>query len=282
MGTTCTKNVGNFEAFGKSIYDKFNIDLNPLFAKKLSMRELNKYKAIHTLKILKLNESAYIHNLRNLPNLKMLHIKDVNIPEFFSELCNLKKIEHLDLYELVQKLSSDTYINNIVNCSNLTSLHLKLSIDSFPMKIIKLRQLSELVLYSSITNTITIPPEICTLDNLEYLEVGTNQNFIMHQHKMIIFKLAKEITIPDYIKELMIIDVADTEIINNLPFNVEILKIAFFNEPSITNLPFGLKKLIIFNNEVEYMDDITNEYITKKLTKDDIKIPHGCELVIKT
>ena len=68
--------------------------------------------------------------------------------------------------------------------------------------------------------------------------------------------------------------------IDNLPINLEILEIGFINyKLPLNNLPIGLKKLTICNDEVQYFDEKNKHHIIK-IAESDIKLPFGCELKI--
>ena len=125
------------------------------------------------------------------------------------------------------------------------------------------------------------------LINLESNNLLTNMNFsnsiikncIIGKVAMIIFDYNNNIIIPEYITNLTIGTM--NNYIDNLPINLKFLEIGYINyKLPLNNLPIGLKKLTICNDEVQYYDDIIKDYIIKKITIDDIKLPFGCELYI--
>jgi hypothetical protein len=117
------------------------------------------------------------------------------------------------------------------------------------------------------------------IDNLPIPTIPTITNCIIGKESMIIFDYNDNIIIPKYIKNLIIGSMNSH--IDNLPINLEFLEIGFinFNLP-LNNLPLGLKKLTICNDEVRYFDEVNNDYMFKIITEADIKLPFGCELHI--
>jgi hypothetical protein len=125
-----------------------------------------------------------------------------------------------------------------------------------------------------------ISSKLCKLDNLISLTLYTRQKYVICKNKMLILNFNKNITIPKNITYLKIINYKD-EHINNLPENIKTLNLSFVNKLPINNLPQNLKKLIICCGKIEYWNNDINDYETKNITINDVKLPHGCEFVIK-
>ena len=116
------------------------------------------------------------------------------------------------------------------------------------------------------------------LENMNF-QNSIIKNCIIGKVAMIIFDYNNNIIIPEYIKNLTIGTMNDH--IDNLPINLEFLEIGYINyKLPLNNLPLGLKKFTICNDEVQYYDDEIKDYVIKKITNDDIKLPFGCELCI--
>lgn len=104
-------------------------------------------------------------------------------------------------------------------------------------------------------------------------------NCIISKDSMIIFDYDHDIIIPAHIKNLIIGSMNAN--IDNLPINLEFLEIGFINyKLPLNNLPTGLKKLTICNDEAQYFDEINKDHIITKITESDIKLSFGCELKI--
>jgi hypothetical protein len=194
-------------------------------------------------------------------------------------LSNLKNLLFLDAYNLKNIMNPYIYINSISKCKNLESLEIRLNMNYFPKEFLKLN-LKDLVFYSiDPSKLIEIPSELANMKSLEYFEIPTTQNIIIYDDKMIILKFKQDTVISDNIKYLKIFEI-DGGNINNLPSNIEFLEFRILNELPLNNLPIGLKKLTIYVDEVEIFNNEINDYVVKKITEDDIKLPFGCELYI--
>lgn len=121
--------------------------------------------------------------------------------------------------------------------------------------------------------------ELCNLKKLNCLTLYAKKKYVVHKKKMLIFDFCKKIKNPKKIKHLHIVSYED-KYINNLPDNIETLILSNVNNLPINNLPINLKKIIIFQKDIEYLDNTTGEFMTINITENDIKMPHGCELII--
>ena len=276
-----SNNLGHYQGYTKNVKDISVVDVSLLFKRKLTNKELEVYDNVYKIRIIYLDESAYIYNLKNLKNLKVIALENVNVLSFYEELQNLSNLECLDMYNSNFTLHNDIIINNISKCTNLEALYIRMHIHYIPKQLLNLKKLKELVFYDYSEKTrFLIPQEIFNLEDLEYLEIPSYQNVIIFNNKMFIFKLEINTIIPENITELFVYEYDDNSI-NNLPYNLEILKIGSVNTLPINNLPFQLKKLIICNSIIEYKDYNTCEFIERDIKEDDIKLPFGCQFVIK-
>jgi hypothetical protein len=118
------------------------------------------------------------------------------------------------------------------------------------------------------------------IDNLRFPLIPTISNYIIGKDSMIIFDYGNDdIIIPEHVKNLIIGSM--NVHIDNLPINLEFLEIGFINcKLPLNNLPIGLKKLTICNDEAQYYNELNKDYIITKITESDIKLPFGCELNI--
>lgn len=281
-------NIGDFEVFDE--IQELTIDLNDFFTKEINKKEIiKKYANICHITIYSLNDSAYIYNLRKLPKLNSLNIGNVDNVLFFDELCNLKKLELLDMCNgFSPTLNNKIYMSGLSQCKSLRDLLLGTSLRYFPSELTRLKNLKSLYFgfqgsgvpgMKNITLK-KISPKLCNLNKLNCLTLYAKKKYVIHKKKMLINDFCKKIKIPKKIKHLHIIGYKD-EYINNLPNNIETLIISNVNNLPINNLPMNLKKIVIFNKQIEYLDNATGEYVTQDITVNDIKIPYGCELIIK-
>lgn len=275
--------IGKFSAMDYN--SNYDVNVNDLFMGEINKKEIiKKYGNIIHITIDELCDSAYIYNLRKLPKLSSLNIGNVTNVLFFDELHYLKKLEYLDMCNgFPATMDKEIYMHGLSQCENLRDLLLCTHLNYFPSELTKLRKLESLYFgFPEINgkNLKKISSKLCKLNNLITLTLHTKRKYVIHKNKMLILNYCKNITIPKNITYLKIINYED-EYINNLPDNIKTLNLSFVNKLPINNLPHNLKKLIICYGKIEYWNADTEDNETKNITINDIKLPYGCELVVK-
>ena len=254
----------------KQIYKGHKLD--ELFSKDDEITCENKFNNIKHISIYNsdANKELNFKKLKFLNNLESLQYNNprlLNIPEEFFELINLKEltISILGFYE--KNYLSD--LSNIKKLTNLSSLSLCIITKEFPREILQLKQLRILRLATFFE--IQIPDEICNLENLFILDVGPSKinEIYSYKNKMIIshidyLEYINYIT-SETITDLKILDCGMKDLID-LPDDLEVLRLGI-NVGSLSNLPINLKKLYIWD-------------FCKTFSKDNVKLPFGCELIL--
>jgi hypothetical protein len=276
---------------------KFSIDKkNELFSPDTLTQEQIEYnKDIDSIEInFYSNEDIYLKNLNFLPNMTKLSFMDLKscyLPKDLNQLINLKELDiHSGIENWFEPTKRKYCINNLNILEHLVNLeHLVISVElgKFPPSILKLSKLKYICIES--TNIIIIPPELCDLEELSIIKINKiHSNTLIHKNKMIIFdweavhstlmeldygymrtKKIVDIEIPEEITELKILN-CHYNSLDNLPSNIQILRLGTNILYPLTNLPFGLKKLIIY---------LEKRHINKENLITKIKLPFGCELV---
>lgn len=275
--------IGKFSAIDDD--SNYDVNVDDLFIGEINKKEIiKKYGNIVHITIDELHDSAYIYNLRKLPKLNSLNIGNVTNILFFDELRHLKKLDCLDMCNgFPATMDKEIYMHGLSQCENLRDLLLGTYLNYFPQELTKLKKLESLYFGSPDIhqkNLKKISSKLCKLDNLISLTLHTKQKYIIRKNKMLILNFCKNITIPKNITYLKIINYKD-EYINNLPNNINTLNLSFVNKFPINYLPHNLKKLIICYGKIEYWNNDTNDHETKNITINDVKLPHGCEFVVK-
>ena len=248
------KNFNN-NSFGKnSKFYRLQIEGN---TKLVNWKRLKNFFELETLTII----SSYpVDIIEQLVNLQKLIFLRINCP------CNM----------ILNNLS---IINNFAGIEKLLSLEiLSINTNKFPHEVIQLKKLTKLKIITN--DEITIPNEICQMDNLFEFEIyPKKKNYLSDScfifgDKMIIgdwnqitSNLIKHI---NFIKDIKIINVSDYGL-NNLPANIEILRLNLINNENrkiFDNLPITLKKIYIYS------------YSSTQEKFSNIKLPFGCELFL--
>ena len=276
---------------------KFSIDKkNELFGfDPLTLEQIEYNKDIDSIEInFYLNEDICLKNLNFLPILTKLSFVDLKtcyLPQDLNQLTNLKDLDiHSGIENWFEPTKRKYRINNLdvlENLINLEHLFISVELDTFPLSILKLSKLKYICIDT--TSTIIIPPELCDLEELSIIKINkVNSNTLIHKNKMIIYdwesvdssfmeynygysrkKNIVDIEIPEEITELKILN-CHYNSLDNLPSNIQVLRLGTNIMYPLTNLPFGLKKLIIY---------LEKRHINKEHLITQIKLPFGCELI---
>jgi hypothetical protein len=276
---------------------KFSIDKkNELFnPDTLTQEQIEYNKDIDLIEInFYSNEDIYLKNLNFLPNMTKLSFMDLKtcyLPQDLNQLTNLKELDiHSGIENWFEPTKRKYRINNLDMLEHLVNLeHLVISVelDKFPPSILKLSKLKYICIES--TNTMIIPPELCDLEELSIIKINNvHSNTLIHKNKMIIFdwetfnttimefdygysrkKKIVDIEIPEEITELKILN-CNYNSLDNLSPNIQVLSLGDNILYPLTNLPFGLKKIIIY---------LGKKHVDKENLMTQIKLPFGCELV---
>ena len=183
--------IGDFDAFDEKT--DLNINLNDFFTKEINKKKIIKnYGKICHISIHSLHDSAYIYNLRKLPNLNSLNIGNVDNVLFFDELCNIKKLEFLDMCNgFSPELGKEIYISGLSQCKNLSDLLLGTSLRYFPSELTRLKNLKSLYFgfqgsgvpgMKNITLK-KISPKLCNLNKLNCLTLYAKKNMLFTKKK---------------------------------------------------------------------------------------------------
>lgn len=218
------------------------------------------------------DEDIYLLNLHYLPNLTCLCFIDFKNSFLPTQLFSLTNLKELTISTFEDEYSKKNIQNDIVNIEelktliNLESLNLNVNLKKFPKCILSMKKLKNLTIIAK--HNLLIPSKLCNLDKLMNININIyHQNILIYKNKMIIFRFNNSIKIPDEITELKVLDVSNCSL-DNLPLELEKLKLGCNILLPLDNLPVLLKKLYI--KKQVYIEEF----------QDKIKIPFDCKFKI--
>lgn len=204
-----------------------------------------------------------------------------------------------DEYPLIKKVCidkflNDTYIEKIFNYVNLEKLIILMSKHQFAMycdKLAILKKIKKIRIYdpqnesfkTKFRNNKSIVlkgdsglynlPNICTYNDCMLVEnLGKCRNHNGVNTKCLLCKLRLEIINNSQIKHINVLNlnVNSYSILNNLPQNLEYLKLPYISNNKLTNIPLNLKEFVF------HMPKKTNESLDKITYS--LKLPFECSL----
>ncbi|AYV80093.1 MAG: hypothetical protein Gaeavirus9_3 [Gaeavirus sp.] len=242
---------------------------------------LTTIKNIRTANI-EIDNELFINICNNLINLEELCLADDNFTKIPCEISKLTKLKSL----IISGAPLISLPKEIGDMLNLTRLIIDIqyygedTIFGLPLNIMNLN-LIELRIDANFE--INIPNEYAALKHIETFSCDNNErNMLRWGTNVIVFLYDADTKIDNGVTRVCIESV-ERQNLDNFPMSLEELVINELRIP-LTNLPPGLKKLTL----IEYYDplELTRTKfpeIPKKELSDmpEIKLPFGCELVIK-
>lgn len=211
---------------------------------------------LHNIKqMLELEKHYYL----SVKYIQLYAVVDNNVNNILEFICeNFRNLLELTITSSILSIIP-TKIKNLVKLQKLNLSNNKIKI--VPKEIGELLDLSELDLEDN--QIIELPNSIANLQNLSIIDVKKIKNVYIYNNKMLVLRWKDNIIVPENIIYLNILN-AYNIFLDNLPYNIEYLKISHVTKP-MHNLPVTLKTL-----DLDYSEDITME---------DIKLPYGCKYI---
>ena len=194
---------------------------------------------------------------------------------YFIKLADIEECEHNDVFILYDVPFDKLEQQKILKYQNIS--HIRYMI---PHKIDGDKELLNLWI-EQIDNDVLFMPNLLNI-TVEYpLDISNTRfqqdNISTKKHKffikddiMIIPHLNEFIDVPDTIKHIRIWLLSDCKYLDNLPNNIEYIKICYMNcSIDMTNLPCSLKKLEMLNLDEKRIANLDSK----------IKVPFDCEVV---
>jgi len=210
--------------------------------------------------------------LKKYVNLEKLTIVDTQITSIPSEIFELTELKFLSINTWLL-LNRETYFNvkNIGSISKLVKLqvlHLAFDIVEFPVEILQLKNLVELVIKNN--HNIEPHPKLLDIDNLIDIVINSKRvKYIEYKNKAYFsnYRENPQSELPTKIKShITEVKINDYDFLNNLPVNITTIRLNRIRN-DLNNLPFCLEKIIV-----------KHEHKNLLVPAPNVKLPFGCLL----